>query len=608
MLLCVFARLSWSAVQTKNATIDEPIQTLSGWLAMRQADFRLVPESPSLWECYAALPDLGQHLNIHPEGKVFSERSFDSQGGINWTSQTLYHTPGNDGEALVRRARMMMLPLGMLLGALIGYWSYQLSGPAAAIIAVALFSFDANFLAHAPIVKSDVPLALLLLVLAYSIWRLGKRFSWARAIFIGAVCGIAINTKFSGFLLLPILAVLLFIRAMLPIPWEHGTGHVQSRPGRLLVAAITVLISVAMSICVIWAAYGFRFRPATPLSARMDMPAIRARAVLLEAGSSTSQPHVPTDAELTAWRPGLVVRCVDFADAHHLLPQAMLGGFLYQYACLQLWPSYLLGRLYGIGPWYYFPLAMLWKTPLATLIVFALMTMVFARRLIAEQSMLARSPKAISKTALWSIACIVTPLAMFGLAALRSHLQIGIRSILPLYPFLFIASGVALSTLVRRRRRWSSALVILLIAATASETVSAWPNFISFFNATAGGPRAGFALLGDSNLDWGQDLKELARWQKQHPTVPIYLHYCGATDPAFLGIRCHDVEATADTSQLISDVPMPPGVLAVSTNYLQGLLDSKTNSAFFRRLAQHPPDEVVGTSIYLYRYPLRGER
>jgi hypothetical protein len=595
LLLGAFAALSWSAAQTKNSTVDEPGHALSGWLMWRYGDFRLAPENPSLWQLWAALPNVGREIQVHFDGKVFSDESFDSQGGINWVGRTLYQTPGNDGEQLVRRSRMMMLILGVLLGAVIGVWSYQLGGSVAAMVAVGLFSFDPNFLAHSAVVKSDVALSLVMLALGYSTWQLGRRATAFRALAVGVLCGLGMNAKFSGLLLLPMLGVMLGVRAMLPTQWNTRRGSVNTRVARLLLAAGVCTFAVFICFTITWAAYGFRFRPAVSVTARMDMSAIRAHAILLEAGASTDPPHKPEHAELAAWKPSLIVRSVDFADAHRLLPQAMLGGLLYQHACMQVWPSYLMGRLYGIGRWYYFPLAMLFKTPLGTLVAIGLSLLMLPcyRR---------RWSRALveSNESAWPVVCLFVPFAMFGVAALQSHLDIGIRSILPLYPVLFVGIGVHASRVIQLRRRLTVVALVLLAVTLLTETLSAWPNYISFFNTAAGGQRGGFALLGDSNLDWGQDLKPLVKWHRDHPGVPIYLHYFGVPDPRFFSPDFHLFEFTPD-GRPVSDVPVRGGVLAISANFLQGLYDKPEDQAFYQRIGSHPPDEIVGGSIYLYR-------
>jgi hypothetical protein len=609
-MLCVFTLLSWTAAETRNATIDEPLHLSSGWVELRCGDFRLFPESPPLLHCWAALPNIAAPLAVRFDAPPFTERSFDSQAGINWACRTLYQTPGNDGKKLIRRSRLMMLVPAVVLGGLIGLWAFELAGGAAAVTAVALFSLDPNLLAHAPMIKGDVPLSLLMLAAAYFTWKLGRRAGAGRCIAVGVICGVAVNVKFSGLLLPIVLGVLLLIRGLMPAAWVVLGRCVETRRGRLLAGFAIWLAAVGLCWAITWASYGFRFLPSRSPTAQMNMPAIRQRTLLLEAAAVAT--HDPTPEEIARWKPSLLVRLVDFANAHCLLPQAMLGGLMYQHACMQIWPSYLLGRLYGVGRWYYFPLAVLFKTPLATLAAIALAGLMFllhllrARRIprLQEPNALQPAHPTIPTSASWSLLCLLIPFGMFFSAALDSNVDIGLRNILPIYPFMFIAVGVMAGRFMQQHRRPAIAVLILLTVGLATETIGAWPDFIPFFNVACGGKRGGFGLLGDSNLDWGQDLKSLADWQREHPRTPLFLHFFGSVPPDVYGLKCHSFEVSADGKKLISDVSMSGGILAVSTNYLQGLHDTANDFAFFTALGRRPPDELVGGSIYLYRYPI----
>ena len=599
VFLVLFAAISWSASQTKNATIDEPVHSLSGWNALRRFDFRLEPEAAALWQFWAALPNLGVDLNAQFIGGVWNDLSFDSQGAVNWTAHTLYETPGNDGEAFVRRSRAMMMVPAVLLGAMIGWWSFKLAGPIAAIIAVGFFSFDPNFLAHAPIVKADVSLSLLMTGLGYAVWRLGQRASLLRVIGIGLLVGTGINTKFSGLIFLPILAALFLVRALLPLQMIVTRGCLQNFRSRFVALLVIGVTATAIAVFVTWATYGFRFRPAPPRDARMNMSAIHQRAMELETAVATA-PRDPTAAEIQNQTPSLITRAVEFADKHRLFPQAMLGGLLYQHACLQVWPGYLMGRLYGIGPWYYFPLAICFKTPLATLFAIALSLGIFFCLIF----FMVRA-RSFSTEILWATACVFIPFCIFAIAAIHSNINIGLRSVLPIYPFLFIAIGVAGSQAIRFSRRLATTTALGLFVFLLIETLPAWPDYIPFFNFAAGGKAGGFALLGDSNLDWGQDLKPLVAWHQDHPEVPIYLHYFGMVNPNFFTTEFHHFSVFDKGKTFNADVPLKPGVLAVSTNYLQGLYDTPDDIDFFRKLGRRHPDQIVGGSIYLYKYPLR---
>jgi hypothetical protein len=391
--------------------------------------------------------------------------------------------------------------------------------------------------------------------------------------------------------------VLLLVRALLSLPWQWRDRTLHSRLSRLLAALGVLIVTTVGCTAVTWASYGFRLRPAAAKSSQLDMPAIRVAAITKEAGSALNPPRLPTPAEMSAWKPGMIVRFVDVANEHHWLPQAWLGGLLFQHACMQAWPSFLMGRRYETGAWYYFPMAVLFKTPSATLaaFLFSLASILFYCK---------RWARAItdSKAIAWSAICIVLPAAIFFGGAIGTHLNIGLRLILAIYPPMFVGCGVMLSHLTQRRPRSARVLLIALAGLLMSETLPAWPNFISFFNLPSDSQRHGFSLLGDSNLDWGQGLIALAEWHQQHPEEPIFLHYFGVADPAFFSDGFHTFEVTPD-GRLVSDIPVRGGVLAVSATNLQGLYNNPGDSKFYQRLGQHPPEKIVGGSIYLYRNP-----
>jgi hypothetical protein len=183
---------------------------------------------------------------------------------------------------------------------------------------------------------------------------------------------------------------------------------------------------------------------------------------------------------------------------------------------------------------------------------------------------------------------------------MTSNLNIGVRHVLPVYPFMYVAAATLLAEGVRR---WRTPMIKTLAGIgvlLALETCLSWPNYIPFFNFAVGGPRGGIDLLGDSNLDWGQDLPLVKRWQDQHPDTPLAFgpmytepgagSYFGTVPPEFYGIR-------AD--------PLPPGmpstdlaathVLAVSATMLQDIyLDSYSGYRHYKPIA------ILGGTIYLY--------
>ena len=123
--------------------------------------------------------------------------------------------------------------------------------------------------------------------------------------------------------------------------------------------------------------------------------------------------------------------------------------------------------------------------------------------------------------------------------------------------------------------------------ALAVESCSAWPNYIAFFNAPSGGTRNAVFKLSDSNLDWGQDLKLLADWHKEHPDKLIYLCYFGTADPSYYGINRVDLPGGyVFSSQFGMPQPQIPGIIAMSVTDLQGTYMSKEMRIFTSRFAE----------------------
>ena len=134
----------------------------------------------------------------------------------------------------------------------------------------------------------------------------------------------------------------------------------------------------------------------------------------------------------------------------------------------------LFGEVKDGGWWYYFPVALFFKTP----IPFLILALAGLRKRL-ELALLAAAILAIAMT---------------------SHINIGVRHVLPIYAPLAILAAVAF------RRRW---LQIALVAWLVVGSAFAHPDYLAWFNAFAG--KEPHRILNDSNLDWGQDALRLAR-------------------------------------------------------------------------------------------------
>ena len=163
-------------------------------------------------------------------------------------------------------------------------------------------------------------------------------------------------------------------------------------------------------------------------------------------------------------------------------------------------PVFLLGMRSDSGWWWssFVTLAVKSTIPFLVLVASGAVSIVLSRRLRRADLVFVIAPAAL---------CLATNLA--------ANLGLGVRHLLPMFPFLMILAGWPL-----RGGGFPGGLGALAIVAGLSTwhavaSVRAHPHLIAYFNEAAGGPRGGMRILGDSNLDWGQDLpRATARLQE----------------------------------------------------------------------------------------------
>lgn len=305
---------------------------------------------------------------------------------------------------------------------------------------------------------------------------------------------------------------------------------------------IPILLGIAlvMAICT----YGFDTR-----SIAEDATVHQSKAMTSENRLVRSAMHLPI--------PGYY-----FIRGIQMLARDQIGGH----------QTYFMGTLSRRGTWGYFPTALLLKSSLAWL------ALVFLAAVLAIIQK--KKPKVILLAA--------PALVYFGFSV-ASSFNIGIRHLLPIYPFLCAFAAIVLFAISQRTlvKVSASILVTLFLA----ESASAYPNYLSFFNRAAGGPEYGHHYLLDSNLDWGQDLKRLKQYVAKHDIQRICLSYFGTADPDFYGIHYQPLPQLKSAK----DLDNLNCVVAVSLQYLYA-----TEGLPFEALQGKTPTDRVGASIFIY--------
>jgi hypothetical protein len=634
VLLAVYVLLAQVAAWSKNPTVDEPLHALGAWLHLHTGDFRVNPEDPPLWHYWAALPNGRDALRVDTAGELYAAVADDVFEEWPFTAHTLYRTPGNveGSDAFLQHSRTMMLVIAAALGAVLAWWSWRLGGAVAAITATAAFALDPNFLAHGALVKNDVAFALVVFALSLAVWRAGRRLTVWNALAVCLLLGAGLNVKFSALLLGPILAALLAARAVLvraPWPVFGGRGAGSTR-GRLAVAVSVCAAAAAVGVVSIWACYGFRWHPSPDRSYVLNT-----QGLVWQTASHDlirQNPDVkPTIEQIRAWRPNAFVRALLWVERTRVLPQAWVYGLLYTYQSTLARLTYLLGEHSVVGWWYYFPVAMAVKSPLALIAAGALAFGVGGALAWADGARrremgrgLGVPPERCRGAAdrrersggtpkphaehqppwygdAWTVLCLTVPPVIYFVSAVTSNLNLGLRHVLPVYPFIYVGIALAAAAAWRRWRAARIACAALLLA-LAAESLAAFPNYLAFFNAAAGGPRGGIRLLGDSNLDWGQDLKLLSQWRQANPGGTLYLSYFGNADPAAYGLDYVNAAGGWEFGPP-KQTPNEPGWWAISATVLQGIyLGDPARSFFAEWYRTRTPVAVLGGTIYVYEF------
>lgn len=191
---------------------------------------------------------------------------------------------------------------------------------------------------------------------------------------------------------------------------------------------------------------------------------------------------------------------------------------------------------------------------------------------------------------------LLLPPAVLFLAYTAKADNMGIRYLIPALPFAFLLGGAGLAWLWRRCA--GAAVAVLLCVWLLVQAAAIYPDHLSYFNESAcllwdssqvgldGGTRCGTAWLDDSNVDWGQGLKQLRTWLDRHGVrEPIRFAYFGSFPPQAYGIRFSQPDAAAQPA---------PGIYAVSAHFVPRLAAAGT------WFGSTPPSDIVGHAIYIY--------
>ena len=514
-----------------NQTYDEPAHIACGMEWLDQGQFRYEHQHPPLARVAVAL---GPYL---AGIRSFGFDSMYAEGNAILYARDRYFWT-------LALARMGILPFFVIACALVWFWSRRLFGTGAALASTLLFTMLPPILAHSGLATTDMACATFVFASIYAFSRWLERPGWRQGLFLGASTALAALSKLSSLVFVPacMLAVLLLY-------WFIERPRLAAFRREALRRTGSLIFAGAISLLAIWAGYRFSV----------------GRVTVEERPYGTIDRFLP-ESSLPAY---------EFFDG--------IGEA--EYHSTRGHESWLLGEYREDGWWYFFPVVLAVKTPIAFLLLWCIGLFWLARH---------SAPKIRWQE--WAPGvCAAAILAV----SMLSRIDLGVRHILSIYPLLAMLAGLGLTRLLQagRARRaaagWGVALTLWLVVS------SLWshPDYLACFNESVGGKPE--RVLAESDLDWGQDLQRLSDKLKQLGAKEVTLAYFGTAD-----LNRHGLPAI---------LPLP--TYRRTTGWVAVSLHSTTISAAAIGKTQHTstsplswldeekPVTRVGKSIDLYYLP-----
>jgi len=523
-------------------TYDEPYHIASGMEWLDQGKRRPL-EQPPLAQAAVAL---GLYLKgfRYPEFDRVVYFSPGHNGNLNPFDRGLaIPNSGGDYWNNLRLARLGVLPFLILACAVIWLWARRWFSRAVGLWAVLLFVSLPAILGHAAVATTDMACAATVALALYQLMRWLEIPGLRSCIRFGVALSLAFLCKFSSLEFIAVCCIAAMVYFVLVKRGSFPIGrHLRGRIGQ---ACITVCVTLVL----LWAGYRFSVKP---ISQQVGY-------------------HPSVDQRFGA---SPVIRNAAYRVLERPLPLVDVGWGIFEVFehNRQGHPSYLLGQYGRMGWWYFFPVVLGVKTPIGFLLLAmgGLLAVLWRWKSGSWQQFL---------TALFPIAIL--------LACMTSHINLGVRHILSIYPLLALMAGHAIS-LTFRHRTWRILSVISVLAAS-TVVLDAWrahPDYLAYFNQVAGNHPE--KILCGSDLDWGQDLHRLSLRLKSLGVKEVAIRYFGSALLPSADLPHYHVPSSDEKVT---------GYYAISVYFKTMDYASEGAHGWLR---QHTPLERIGRSIDLY--------
>lgn len=618
--------------------VDETYYNSSGYPIVRYNDYRFLGEHPPFMMQLASLPLLlfQPKFPLQEAKRLADPNLFD----LSQTGSLFLYKMGNDPYKILFAERCMVILLTLILGFVIAHWSFRLFGPLGAVISLVLYVFCPNMISHGSLFTTDMGVSALFFLTMHRLKEFFNKPSVQNLLLGGVFAGFALMSKVSGLILFPIsvcvfaaafffknntsqfqptnqtfdrtllwLAILMFLlslsekiaaAALLPLIWLtvacvwKTNWNVQSKSNSSWIKIIVSLIFLSCWIlcCVFIALIALKrhWSLAAALVAWNMLATVFTVVILRKKEATKGFTHCVHLIKAFAffWFIAAVVIILGYTDFPQSLLRPVPNPFHHYIRTFNIAFSHTLSTHRSCMPnsfvtcdWKYFVTLMAIKTPLVTLVLLSIGSVLF---LLGKQ---------FSK--LDKVFVLLPPVLFLLAASFLNHINIGLRHALPVYPFLFLICGSIghRFTLMSSTARKKSLILILSLALLwhVYFVISVLPHNLSYFNELIPSVERGAQITSDSNLTWGEDNKRLALFLKKRGINSFAgaLHFNNPDE-----FEYHQITWRSMTEEEFTEPKTGIYALDLWAYFYE---QTKPQSWFKNR----PPDYKVGKSIYLFK-------
>jgi hypothetical protein len=471
ILVAVYAFLAISSIRQLSATNDETWHVVSGLTFLKMGDWRTNTDNPYPPNVISALP-----LALNKNFKYLSWNDIryrTAQPGL--ISEKVARVNGgvvNQGRYVLTaeqlfRPRLIMIGFTALFLLIYGLLLKRYFGWHVGVLALILLSFSPAILAHGSLATTDMAVTATIFLTSFSLWLAYRAKTTHRFIFFliifTTLSFCALMSKYSTLVVAPFWLILVGYAMFTRCFTRHWLP-------RVLISTAVIVCIFAFWVFAISASYGFQSRT-------------------LQQTKFENKDSIREEKELLKNNVG--PKAVELYERLPLPFPYYIRGVLFNMVFKDVLghESFFLGKYQNVGPSYYLFAFLLKET-----ILFAIASAVFIFWSLSKISLVKKNKDLLF---LW-----IPPLTL-ALVFSFSNVKIGIRHVLPVYPFLTLGVAVLADRLMKNKI--GRVIVGVGIFSVFFTTLNTYPNYLSYFNPFAGGSANGYKWLQDSNYDWGQN-------------------------------------------------------------------------------------------------------